>query len=171
METIVIDMQQQHPVESGYDEGGDERAILSESALSESCIEIQSLNQSDASSAVQTEVSQTMKLSKQLDFKRRITKSSQSEPAQSQHDLDSSDDHNADGLILSANWDSSTSRTWCGQDLRSHLVTLLSLLSCPTVLLTFLQGAPGCLPWGIVNSYLNDFLAEDRGMTVEVSQL
>ena len=58
----------------------------------------------------------------------------------------------------------------CGQDWKSHFMTLLSLLSCPTVILTFLQGAPGCLPWGIVNSFLNDFLAEDRGMTVEVSR-
>lgn len=41
------------------------------------------------------------------------------------------------------------------------------LLSTPTVTLSFLQGPPGCLPWGIVNTYLNDFLAEDRGMTVE----
>ena len=34
-------------------------------------------------------------------------------------------------------------------------------------MLALLQGAPGCLPWGIVNTYLNDFLAEDRGMSVE----
>lgn len=41
------------------------------------------------------------------------------------------------------------------------------LLKTPTVVFALLQGAPGCLPWGVVNTYLNDFLAEDRGMTVE----
>jgi hypothetical protein len=171
MERIVIDMRQQVPVENGDDGASEEREILSESALSESCIEMQRLNQSDSNNAVQAGASQTMKLSKQGEFKRRITKSSQSKPAQSQLDPDSSEDHNADGLIVSGSWDSSTSRTSCGQDWRSHFVTLISLLTCPTVLLTFLQGAPGCLPWGIVNSYLNDFLAEDRGMTVEVSHI
>ena len=44
---------------------------------------------------------------------------------------------------------------------------LLVLLKTPTVLLALLQGAPGCIPWGIVLTYLNDFLAEDRGMSVE----
>lgn len=29
------------------------------------------------------------------------------------------------------------------------------------------QGPPGCVPWGIVNTYLNDYLAVNRGMTVE----
>lgn len=33
------------------------------------------------------------------------------------------------------------------------------LLSTPTVALALLQGAPGCLPWGIVNTYLNDFVS------------
>jgi Major Facilitator Superfamily len=42
------------------------------------------------------------------------------------------------------------------------------LLSTPTVILALLQGAPGCVPWGIVNTYLNDFLSQNRGMTVEV---
>lgn len=44
---------------------------------------------------------------------------------------------------------------------------LLILLKTPTVVLALLQGAPGCVPWGIVLTYLNDFLAEDRGMSVE----
>lgn len=82
------------------------------------------------------------------------------------------DDHVSKGSVASfSRQDSTTNRTCCGQDWRTHFMTLLSLLSCPTVILTFLQGAPGCLPWGIVNSFLNDFLAEDRGMTVEVSRL
>jgi MFS family permease len=42
-----------------------------------------------------------------------------------------------------------------------------SLLSTPTVLLSLFQGAPGCVPWGIVNTYLNDFLSVDRNMSVQ----
>eukprot|EP00566_Odontella_aurita_P007471 CAMPEP_0113598736 /NCGR_PEP_ID=MMETSP0015_2-20120614/41757_1 /TAXON_ID=2838 /ORGANISM="Odontella" /LENGTH=695 /DNA_ID=CAMNT_0000506795 /DNA_START=44 /DNA_END=2128 /DNA_ORIENTATION=+ /assembly_acc=CAM_ASM_000160 len=53
----------------------------------------------------------------------------------------------------------------------SHLRSLKSLLRCRTVRLVLLQGAPGCLPWGIVNTYLNDYLSEDCGMTVEGATL
>ena len=53
-------------------------------------------------------------------------------------------------------------------DIRLHWATFLALLSTPTVLLALLQGAPGCVPWGIVNAFLNDFLSENRGMSVEV---
>jgi len=45
--------------------------------------------------------------------------------------------------------------------------TLKMLLRCKSVALILLQGAPGCLPWGVVNSYLNDFLHSNRGMSVE----
>lgn len=52
-------------------------------------------------------------------------------------------------------------------DFHRHWVAFRSLLYRRTVCLALLQGAPGCVPWGIVNMYLNDFLSEDRGMTVE----
>lgn len=52
-------------------------------------------------------------------------------------------------------------------DCRKHWDTLQSLLSTPTVILSLLQGGPGCVPWGIVSTYLNDFLAVDRGMSIE----
>jgi MFS family permease len=55
----------------------------------------------------------------------------------------------------------------CRQDWRENWMTFLDLLSTKTFILSLLQGAPGCLPWGIVNTFLNDFLSEDRGMTVE----
>ena len=29
------------------------------------------------------------------------------------------------------------------------------------------QGSTGCLPWGVVNTYLSDYLSEDRGMSVD----
>jgi predicted MFS family arabinose efflux permease len=38
---------------------------------------------------------------------------------------------------------------------------LLALLSTRSVMLIFLQGAPGCVPWGMIGSYLNDYLATE----------
>lgn len=55
----------------------------------------------------------------------------------------------------------------CGQDWEAHRRTFVELLSTKTFVLSLLQGAPGCVPWGIVNTFLNDFLSENRGMTVE----
>lgn len=54
---------------------------------------------------------------------------------------------------------------WHHLEAAKHALKIL--LKTPTVAFALLQGAPGCLPWGVVNTYLNDFLAEDRGMTVE----
>ncbi len=50
-----------------------------------------------------------------------------------------------------------------------HITTTKELLSSKTVLLTLLQGAPGCIPWGIVNTFLNDYLAQDCGMSVHAA--
>ena len=47
------------------------------------------------------------------------------------------------------------------------ILTAKTLLSTPTVILSLFQGAPGCVPWGIVNTFLNDFLSQDCGMTVQ----
>jgi predicted MFS family arabinose efflux permease len=57
----------------------------------------------------------------------------------------------------------------CGQNWSSHVRTMFYLLSTPTVLLALLQGATGCIPWGILNVFLNDYLSEDRGFTVETA--
>jgi len=54
-----------------------------------------------------------------------------------------------------------------GFDFRVQWQTFRSLISTPTLVMTVLQGAPGCLPWGIFNTYLPDYLAIDRGMGVE----
>ena len=32
----------------------------------------------------------------------------------------------------------------------------------PTVLLCYAQGLPGCVPWGVLNSYFSDYLAQAR---------
>lgn len=50
-----------------------------------------------------------------------------------------------------------------------HCSAFQTLLRTPTVALALLQGGPGCIPWGIVNTYLNDYLSVNRGMSVEVS--
>lgn len=52
--------------------------------------------------------------------------------------------------------------------LKPHWTTLKALSKCHSVKLLLLQGAPGCVPWGIINTYLNDYLSSDRGMSVEV---
>mmetsp|Transcript_33129 Transcript_33129/g.65589 ORF Transcript_33129/g.65589 Transcript_33129/m.65589 type:complete len:340 (-) Transcript_33129:1002-2021(-) len=43
------------------------------------------------------------------------------------------------------------------------------IISLPSVLLTLVQGVPGCVPWGVINTFLNDYLSADGGMTVQVS--
>ena len=53
--------------------------------------------------------------------------------------------------------------------LRAHLQNTRELLSTPTLVLALIQGAPGCIPWGIINAFLNDYLAQDRGFTVEMA--
>ncbi len=44
-----------------------------------------------------------------------------------------------------------------------------NLLSTPTVILLLIQGAPSVLPFGITSTFLNDYLAQDKGLQVEVS--
>jgi MFS family permease len=45
------------------------------------------------------------------------------------------------------------------------------LLRTPSALLVFLQGIPGCLPWGMVYTFLNDYFSNDRGMSVAAATL
>mmetsp|Transcript_49958 Transcript_49958/g.60103 ORF Transcript_49958/g.60103 Transcript_49958/m.60103 type:complete len:239 (+) Transcript_49958:2-718(+) len=45
------------------------------------------------------------------------------------------------------------------------------VLKAPSVFLLLIQGLPGCLPWGIINSFLNDYLSEDKGMTIQAATL
>ena len=52
---------------------------------------------------------------------------------------------------------------------KHHLKISMSLLSTKTVALSLLQGAPGCVPWGIINVFLNDYLSEDRGFSVQAA--
>ena len=52
---------------------------------------------------------------------------------------------------------------------KHHLNSSIRLLSTKTVALSLVQGAPGCIPWGIINVFLNDYLSEDRGFSVQVA--
>ena len=56
-------------------------------------------------------------------------------------------------------------------NVHEHWSKFSSLLATPTLLLALFQGAPGCIPWGIVNTYLNDFLAVDRKMSVQYATM
>ena len=33
-------------------------------------------------------------------------------------------------------------------------------------ILAFMQGVPGCIPWGVIFAYFNDYLSHDRGFTI-----
>eukprot|EP00667_Euglena_gracilis_P011703 EG_transcript_11969 len=37
----------------------------------------------------------------------------------------------------------------------------------PTNVFGFLQGLPGCVPWGVIVAYLNDYMAQDKGLSVQ----
>ena len=50
-----------------------------------------------------------------------------------------------------------------------HIRTTKELLQTKSVIFALLQGAPGCVPWGIVNTFLNDDLAQDCGMTIQAA--
>lgn len=43
----------------------------------------------------------------------------------------------------------------------------LAVLKVRTNLYVFIQGLPGCLPWGVLLTYLTDYLAQNKGMTVQ----
>ncbi len=45
-------------------------------------------------------------------------------------------------------------------------VALLLLLPLPRA--PSLQGLPGCLPWGMILTFLNDFFSQDKGLSVVV---
>uniref|UniRef100_A0A7S1IH36 Major facilitator superfamily (MFS) profile domain-containing protein n=1 Tax=Eutreptiella gymnastica TaxID=73025 RepID=A0A7S1IH36_9EUGL len=40
------------------------------------------------------------------------------------------------------------------------------IFKIPSNLLIFAQGFPGCIPWGVLLAYINDFLSQEGGMSV-----
>jgi predicted MFS family arabinose efflux permease len=51
-------------------------------------------------------------------------------------------------------------------DEKISLDKVKQLFSTPSVVIIMLQGLPGCLPWGLVYVFLNDYFSSDRGLTV-----
>mmetsp|Transcript_22623 Transcript_22623/g.36029 ORF Transcript_22623/g.36029 Transcript_22623/m.36029 type:complete len:576 (-) Transcript_22623:1368-3095(-) len=49
------------------------------------------------------------------------------------------------------------------------LKTFMQLMKTPSVILIFLQGIPGSLPWGIFNMYLSDYLTQERGISIQLT--
>jgi hypothetical protein len=54
------------------------------------------------------------------------------------------------------------------EDEKATLKSTWELCKTPSIILTLLQGAPNVVPFAIASTYLNDYLAQDRGMSVEV---
>jgi hypothetical protein len=45
------------------------------------------------------------------------------------------------------------------------------LFRTKSVLLIYCQGLPGCLPWGMIYVFLNNYLSEDRGLSIRDATL
>jgi MFS family permease len=46
-----------------------------------------------------------------------------------------------------------------------------SIFKIKTNLIVLLQGVPGCVPWGVLFIFLNDFYSQDKGFSVEMATL
>lgn len=46
---------------------------------------------------------------------------------------------------------------------------VLRLFQTGSAVIIFIQGFPGCLPWGMIYVFLNDYFSSDRGMSVEAA--
>lgn len=44
-----------------------------------------------------------------------------------------------------------------------------NIFKVPSNWLIILQGLPGCLPWGVMLTYFNDFLSQEKGFTVQLA--
>jgi len=42
-----------------------------------------------------------------------------------------------------------------------------TIFTVPCNVLGFVQGIPGCIPWGVIYAYFNDFLAQEKGMAIQ----
>ena len=71
------------------------------------------------------------------------------------------------GTLVNAN---STSATAVEVDIQySETISwskVRTLIQTPTILLIYSQGVPGCIPWGMVYVYMNDYLSHNQHLTV-----
>ena len=49
---------------------------------------------------------------------------------------------------------------------QSSWISLKWVLAVPTNKFALLQGIPGCIPWSVINSFMNDYLATNKGLGV-----
>lgn len=54
---------------------------------------------------------------------------------------------------------------------RLDLTRLGAIVSTPTVLLVYLQGIPGCVPWSIISVFLSDYLSNDLHFSIPEATL
>jgi MFS family permease len=45
------------------------------------------------------------------------------------------------------------------------------IFQTPSAILVFMQGIPGCVPWGVIYVFLNDYFSSNRGLSVEQSTM
>ncbi len=43
------------------------------------------------------------------------------------------------------------------------------VFTTPSIIIIILQGIPGCIPWGFIYVFLNDYLSSSRDFTVEIA--
>jgi MFS family permease len=42
---------------------------------------------------------------------------------------------------------------------------VINVLKTPSALIIFIQGFPGCVPWGMIYTFMNNYLSDERGMS------
>ena len=58
-------------------------------------------------------------------------------------------------------------RTTKAVDVNNNCENIKALLQTRSFILLLCQGVVGCIPWGIVNTYLNDYFSEEKNLSVE----
>ena len=58
-----------------------------------------------------------------------------------------------------------TMQTW------AHIWVFVRLLQRPSNVLLFLQGIPGCMPWGVIGVFLNDYFVTDRNAPSKIGDM
>ena len=95
-------------------------------------------------------------------------------------DDDASDtvmDYDCDSLVLEESSSSTNNKEHSNLDIEprtnesgdSNCENVKALLQTPSFIILLCQGVVGCIPWGIVNTYLNDYFSEEKNMSVELA--
>ena len=57
---------------------------------------------------------------------------------------------------------------WLYRTEKPSIRSTLLLMKTPTIILILIQGIPSVIPLGIASTFLNDYLSQEKGLTVEV---